>query len=176
MNIVLFGYRGCGKTTVGRLVAERRGWPCVDTDDRVRERFGGATIRAIWHEHGERAFRDAEAAVVRELLAGDGQVIALGGGAAIQPAGREALAAAAGALRVYLVCEAGELHRRITTDASRQTRPSHGGPQNQPDAVAAQLAERDPAYRAAADHVVDVTRISAEQAAAIVEALAGDAA
>jgi len=163
MNIVLIGYRGSGKTTVGRRLAERLGYTHVDTDELVRERFGGMTIRQIWHEHGEEKFRDAEARVVADVLREDDRVIALGGGAAVQSAGHEAVAEASDALRVYLACDAAALHQRITSDTSRADRPSTGGPANELESIREQLARREPAYRAAADCVIDATDLTPDQ-------------
>ncbi|MEX0886301.1 MAG: shikimate kinase, partial [Phycisphaeraceae bacterium] len=101
MNVILLGYRGCGKTTVGRAVARALGWRYVDVDDATREAFDNATIAEIWQRHGEPAWREAEVAATRRLVAGREQVIGLGGGTLMQPGAREAVEAAE-ARRVYL--------------------------------------------------------------------------
>ncbi|CAN5317085.1 shikimate kinase [soil metagenome] len=82
-NLVLIGLMGAGKTTVGRLLAQRLERPFVDTDD-VVERHSGRTIAQLFAE-GERVFRDQEAAAVRHVSALRGQVIAVGGGAVGDP-------------------------------------------------------------------------------------------
>jgi shikimate kinase len=89
-NIVLIGLMGAGKTTVGRLVADRLGRPFVDTDQ-VVEADSGRTIAQIFAEDGERTFRQLEAAAVRRVSALRGQVIAVGGGAVIDPANTTSL-------------------------------------------------------------------------------------
>jgi shikimate kinase/3-dehydroquinate synthase len=83
-RIALIGFSGSGKTTVARLLAARLGWAAADTDVEI-ERHWGATIPAIFRDHGEGAFRDSERAILGELTARDRVVIATGGGAAVDP-------------------------------------------------------------------------------------------
>lgn len=164
MNIVLLGYRGSGKTTVGKKLANALWRDFVDTDAVVVKRFGDLTIRQIWEKHGEPAFRDMECTVAAELLAKDNQVIALGGGTVMQPAARTALESAR-AIKVYLYCEPQVLAARIAADAdTAATRPNLTPLAGGVDEVTAVLAQRDPVYRAVADHVLDVTTMSPEDA------------
>lgn len=79
MNIVLTGFMGTGKTTVGRLLAQKLGYLFVDTDERIVT-VNGRSIPDIFREEGEAAFRRYETAVAQELGAKSGQVIATGGG------------------------------------------------------------------------------------------------
>lgn len=158
MNIVLLGYRGCGKTTVGRMMAAEMWKTFVDTDEEIVKRFGGRTIKQIWEEFGEQAFRDMEWDVVREVLEKDEQVIALGGGAPIQPVTRKVLEEAENVVRIYLKASAEELHRRIVGDASSgDNRPSLTEQGGGLEEVRNVLAEREPIYEAVADKVFDVT-------------------
>lgn len=83
-NLVLIGLMGAGKTTVGRLLAERLGRPFVDTDTMV-ENEAKRSIPDIFKEEGERAFRELEAQTVRHVSAVRGQVVAVGGGAVSTP-------------------------------------------------------------------------------------------
>lgn len=78
-NIVLTGFMGTGKTTVGTLVADKIGWSFRDTDDEIVERTG-RTIPDIFEQDGEAAFRRIERAVCQSLAARTGLVIATGGG------------------------------------------------------------------------------------------------
>lgn len=157
MNVILLGYRGSGKTSVGRALAARLGYAFVDTDDAVRERFGGREIADVWATEGEPAFRAMEVAVTKVLLQRDGVVIALGGGTVMQHEARAAVEAA-DACRVYLKCEVAELARRLGADAATAAaRPSLTGSASSIDEIAAVLAEREPTYRAVADEVIDVT-------------------
>jgi shikimate kinase len=171
MNVILIGYRGSGKTTVGRTAAARLRWRFADSDAAVVARFGGRSIREIWEAEGEAAFRAAEVEVTRELVRGDRQVIALGGGTVMQPAARRAVEAA-DAMRFYLKASAAVLARRIAADAATAAaRPSLTGAASSVEEVAAVLAAREPTYEAVADHVIDVEEASVEEAAARVVAL-----
>ena len=80
MKLVLIGLRGTGKSTVGRVLAGRLEWPCFDTDTLVQER-AGMSIRALFEQQGEAAFRRLESEVVQECAGQDRVVIASGGGA-----------------------------------------------------------------------------------------------
>ncbi len=90
--IWLVGFMASGKTTIGRLLAERLGWRFVDLDD-VIEGSQGASITEIFVQRGEMEFRrlesDALTQVAREVAAGAHAVVALGGGAFVQPGIRE---------------------------------------------------------------------------------------
>src|SRR5689334_7067287 len=85
--LFLIGYRGSGKTTVGRLVADRLGWAFVDADSVLEERYG-QTIREIFAAEGEAGFRDKEAAVLADLCRATDAVIATGGGIVLRAANR----------------------------------------------------------------------------------------
>ena len=91
VRIVLAGFMGSGKTTVGRLLADRLGWKFADLDDEVASREG-LTVPAIFRERGEAAFRAAEVSALRGLLQANELVISLGGGAPETVAVRELLA------------------------------------------------------------------------------------
>jgi shikimate kinase len=79
-RIVLTGFMGSGKSTVGPLLARRLGWRFVDVDDAI-EADAGCTIAELFARHGEAAFRDREHDTIVRLAAGDALVLALGGGA-----------------------------------------------------------------------------------------------
>lgn len=168
MNIILIGYRGCGKTSVGRKLAAQLWRDFVDVDDRTRQRFDHDTIAEIWRTRGEPAWRAAEVEVTRELCAADDLVIGLGGGTLMQDAAREAVEAA-NAKRIYLKCSVDELARRIEADAdSAGTRPSltaaaGGAERSASEEIADILAEREPVYRAVADSEFDVSHCSVEE-------------
>jgi len=81
-NIVLTGMPGSGKSTVGRLIADRLGRDFIDTDALIVERYGAITD--IFASHGETYFRDLESEVIRELAPLTGKVISTGGGAILR--------------------------------------------------------------------------------------------
>ncbi len=119
--VVLIGFMGAGKTTVGRLLAQRLGWKFFDLDALI-EQQEQRSIAAIFEEPGEKAFRAVESAALTQLLerSEGGCVIALGGGAFVQQQNREALERA-GATTVLLSAPLEELQRRCKKDGA--TRP-----------------------------------------------------
>lgn len=100
-RIVLTGFMGSGKSTVGPLLAARLGWQFLDADS-VLEAEAGFTIAEIFARRGEAAFRDLEHATIARLAATNALVLALGGGAIEQPQTRELLLASPGTLLVHL--------------------------------------------------------------------------
>jgi shikimate kinase len=89
-RVILTGFMGAGKSTVGRLLAEKLGWPFVDTDALIEERTG-SNIAQIFAEKGEAAFRALEAEAVRDCAQMEKVVLALGGGAVESEPTRNAL-------------------------------------------------------------------------------------
>lgn len=113
--IALTGFMGCGKTTVGRLLAERLGWRFVDLDTRIVER-AEAPIVDIFRLHGEPAFRRIETEVLDRALGeavegGRSAVLALGGGTLTRPENL-ALLRQAGVVLLWLDCPVEELLQR----------------------------------------------------------------
>ena len=100
-RIVLTGFMGSGKTTVGPMVAARLGWRFVDADD-VIEAEAGMPIAEIFARHGEPHFRERERASIARMTATDSLVLALGGGAIETEAVRSLLTSADGTLLVHL--------------------------------------------------------------------------
>lgn len=100
-RIVLTGFMGSGKTTVGPLLAARLGWKFVDVDD-VIEAEAGISIAELFARHGEARFRDLEHATISRLAARDALVLALGGGAIEHSATRKLLLTAPATLLVHL--------------------------------------------------------------------------
>lgn len=82
-NIVLSGMPSCGKSSIGKIIADKCGKEFIDTDALIVER-AGCEISTIFKEHGEQAFRDMESAVIKELSAKQGLIISLGGGAILR--------------------------------------------------------------------------------------------
>ncbi|MCS6817828.1 MAG: shikimate kinase [Blastocatellia bacterium] len=87
MRIFLVGFMGSGKTTVGRLLAEKLGYAFLDLDELIQEQ-AGLSIREIFARMGEGAFREMESRALRELEAWEDVVVALGGGAFVSEGNR----------------------------------------------------------------------------------------
>ena len=162
MNIVLIGFKGSGKSTVGRELAERLARPFVDLDQAVEHRHASRTgerlaFREIFRAIGPDAFRRLEAEVAADLLAADGQVIALGGGTPLisEPL-REQIARQ---WVVYLTAEREALFERMSAEGM----PAFIDADDPRSSFEALLAEREPVYRALASATVETTDLSAEE-------------
>ncbi len=83
-NIILTGFMGTGKTTLGRLLAERLGYEFIDTDTLIETQIG-QTIAELFQTEGEAAFRKLESKLVEELAQKEGLIIATGGGLVLDP-------------------------------------------------------------------------------------------
>ncbi len=168
-GVVLVGYRGSGKTTVGRIVASRLGVPFWDSDLEIRAR-AGRSIREIFVESGESGFRDWEERVLADLCArGDRSVLAPGGGAVLREVNRARLKAHGTV--IWLTADRETLARRIESDPkSREDRPAlaPGGVLDELDAM---IAQRAPLYQALADATLDASTLDPEHVADSVLAL-----
>ena len=155
---------GSGKTTVGRLLAERLDRPFVDSDEQVEAR-AGRTVRDIFESDGEPAFRRLEAAALDAAVSRDvPAVIAAAGGVVLDPANRDLLRRAGTV--VWLRAEARVLAERATGGIHRPLL------EHDPEGVLMRMqSERRPLYEDVADHVVDVGDRSPEELAAHLEAL-----
>ena len=113
-GIFLVGFMGCGKTTVGKALAARLGWSFVDLDDDI-EAAADRSIGDIFANEGEATFRDLErAAIQRRLImiqSGQPTVLAMGGGAFVQPGAPELLHASG--VSIWLDCDFERIERRI---------------------------------------------------------------
>jgi shikimate kinase len=114
-RIVLIGFMGAGKSTVGPILAARLGYDWVDTDEVIQER-AGAPVTAIFRERGEAGFRALEAAVLADLASRTGIVVATGGGAAAQDRNRDFFTRGA---RVF--------HLRVSLSSVRQRTGADSG-------------------------------------------------
>jgi len=158
--VVLVGPMGAGKTTVAGLLATAYGVTARDTDHDV-ESTSGRTVSDIFVESGETHFRDLERAAVAEALATHDGVLALGGGAILDPATRELLA---GHRVVFLRVGLSEAVKRVGLGVGR---PLLLG--NVRARIKALLDERTPLYESVAAHVVDTDQTTPEDVASRVQ-------
>ncbi len=117
MKVYLVGFMACGKTTIGRLLAERLQWPFIDLDERI-ETDRGMAISRIFETRGEEEFRKLETEALRGAGQANGSaVVALGGGTFAQPSNL-GLVAASG-VSVWLDCPFPIVQRRIGKSSTR---------------------------------------------------------
>jgi shikimate kinase len=146
-NIALIGYRGTGKTTVGRLLAEHLDWEFVDSDVEIESR-AGCSIATIFADSSEAVFRDLEAEVVRDLARRGQLVLSLGGGAVLRESSREILAQQT--FVVWLTATPETIHERMSTDASTASRRPSLTQLSGLEEIRTLLAARLPVYQSAA--------------------------
>jgi shikimate kinase / 3-dehydroquinate synthase len=138
-NLVITGFMGTGKTSVGRSVARRLSLRFVDMDTEIEAR-AGKSIRRIFEEDGEGAFRRLESALCRELCTHTDLVIATGGGALVDADNRAALMRSGQV--ICLTIDPTEVLNRVGDD---ETRPLLNGPDPE-GAVRRLMQDREPAY------------------------------
>ncbi len=148
MNIFLIGSMGAGKTTIGRQLAKRLKRPFFDSDHELVERCG-VDIPTIFEFEGESGFRDRESQVIDELSRREDIVLATGGGAVLRPENRKMLAARGTVIYLRVTLE----NQYLRTSADRNRPLLQGG--NLKEKLKKLRDERDPLYRALADHVLN---------------------
>ncbi len=162
-RILLVGMMGAGKTTVGKALAAHLGYGYMDSDHQVESRTG-QTVREIFERRGEAAFRQDEKLALAEALAGNGpMVIAVAGGAVLDPDNRQRLRHAG--LVVWLKASPSTLAERVLGQAPDPVlghRPLLGA--DPLGALAHLYRERAPLYEELADVVVDVEERTPEEA------------
>lgn len=169
-GIALVGYRGTGKTTVGRLLAARLGWDFLDADE-VLEAEAGVSIPTIFATEGEPAFRNREADVIRRLTKRERLVLATGGGAVLRDENREALQQFG--LVVWLTGDPDTIRRRLGSAGGVAGRPSLT-PAGTLAEVETVLLARTPLYREVANVILDTAGRRPGSLAAAIEAAIRD--
>jgi shikimate kinase len=152
-HLFLIGYRGSGKSSVGRALAAilHRAW--IDTDERIAGR-AGMPIRDLFAQRGEADFRSLESSIIADLALDPPAVVSLGGGAILRPENRDCLRRLGST--VWLRAPVELLSARIAADeAAGKTRPSLTG-SGAADEVARVLTEREPLYASAADWTLEI--------------------
>jgi shikimate kinase len=157
-NIVLIGFMGSGKSSIGRLIAGRLGFQFVDTDALVVER-AGREIADIFKYDGEEYFRDLETAALESLAYRERCVIATGGGVVLRERNRELLRELG--LVVLLTASEDVIFERVSRNSKRPLLQTA----NPRETVSAMLAARQSAYAAAAQWTLDNSTLSHAAAA-----------
>ena len=115
-NIFLTGFMGCGKTSVGRILAAKLGYRFVDLDQVIVER-AGASINEIFASHGEPAFRSLESGALAEVAGRTGVVVSTGGGAVIAEGNRSVMRRSGAIVNLTATAEA--IAARVSGDSER---------------------------------------------------------
>jgi len=155
-NLILVGMMGAGKTTIGRLLAQRLSKSFVDADHEIEAR-AGVRIPTIFEFEGEEGFRKREAQVIESLTARHNQVLATGGGA-VTFAPTRALLKERG-LTIYLAASQHDLWMRTRHDRNRPLLQV-ADPRTR---IGDLLKARDPLYREVADLIIETGRPSAQK-------------
>ncbi|WP_374604909.1 shikimate kinase [Arenimonas sp.] len=143
-NLVLVGPMGAGKTSIGKKLAERLGLVFIDCDHALEARTG-ATVPVIFEVEGEPGFRAREAALIADVMAGQDQVVATGGGAVLDPANRRALCE-----RGFVVWLQASVEQQLERLARDRSRPLLAVPDRR-EKLEALATQRGPLYAAMAD-------------------------
>ncbi|MGL6195398.1 MAG: shikimate kinase [Thermoguttaceae bacterium] len=164
-NIILIGYRATGKSTLSRLLSERLGLPCVDSDV-VIEQKAGKTISKVFAEDGETAFRDLEETVIRDLLDKEtggypnGVILATGGGAILRKTTRDLLRS--NGLTVWLCASPDTVLKRMSGDATTGDRRPNLTNLPPRDEIVKLLNDRESFYRETAKITLDTDSVPIE--------------
>jgi len=157
MNIVLIGYRGTGKSTVANLVAQRLHRHVTSTDAEIIAK-AGLSIPDIVRQFGWDHFRELETTICRGLTDQKDLVIDTGGGVILKDANVTALKSHG--LIFWLTAEIPTIAARIGGDTQR---PSLSGTKTFVEEIEEVLHDREPKYRAAADHTVPTDHLTPQQ-------------
>ena len=178
-RLVLTGFMGAGKTTVGRRLAARLGWEFLDLDALIEAR-AGSTVPAIFAAHGEPHFRRLESQALASALGRNHIVLALGGGAPETLTNRLLLEQTPGTFTVFLDAPFAVLFDRCMAQALTSgpiAAPSGDATLDlsisrpvlaDPEAAEARFRTRQPIYRRLAHHTVQTAELSTDQTVAAI--------
>jgi shikimate kinase len=159
-SIVLIGFMGAGKSSVGRRLARLQRWPRFDTDAIVRRELG-MPIMEIFTALGEERFREAESAVLEKLEADRRSIIVTGGGAVLRP--RNVVSLRELGTVVCLTADLTTLRKRLARRSDRPLLQTEN-----PEAMETLLRAREPLYEEAADLTIDTSALDHDQVAELI--------
>ena len=148
MNIILCGFMGCGKSTIGKLVAKKTHREFIDLDSFIEEKQG-LSIREIFETYGEDYFRNCETDAISELVNKNDVVLALGGGAVLKNKNVELLKSS-GKI-IFLDVTANTVFSRLKNDTSRPLLNT----EDKLGEITKRLNDRLPIYTMVADKIID---------------------
>jgi len=155
-NIVLFGFMGSGKSTLGRRLAKRLGYTFIDTDNAIEE-VTGKTVEQIFHTDGEKRFRSEEKLLVRKLAGQSRLVIATGGGMVLEQENVEILKQ--NGVLIWLVADPEVILERVKNKKRRPLLNKGDLMEN----IIRLSQERESAYAAIAEFTIDTSKQSFDQ-------------
>ena len=168
-NVILIGFMGCGKSTVGKKLADVLAYEFRDTDAMIEEDYG-KTISKMFEEDGEAYFRDAETELLKKLsVEADGMVLATGGGMPMREE-NATLLKKVGTV-VFLETTIETILSRLQKDTGR---PLADG-EDREARLRPLFAKRLPVYRAAAEHIVNTEEKSVDVIVEEIKAVVNDA-
>jgi len=165
LNIVLIGYRGTGKSAVGRILADQLAWPLFGFDRLIVEK-AGKTIPEIVAEKGWEHFRDLETEITLECAVKDQSILDTGGGCILRS--RNVRALKGNGTLFWLQASVPTIAGRIRADDQR---PSLTGDKSFLDEIADVLKEREEKYRAAADYAIETDSMTPAEIAGLIREL-----
>ncbi len=154
MNIILIGFKNCGKTTMGKVLAESKGWRFVDTDHLIEETYNASnqthlSTCDIYKKEGSDFFRELEHKVLTTLIDSQNTVIATGGGIVIEEKNRDILKKLGTVL--YLNVPKEELKKRM----NKNKLPAFLEESNSDDSFEEVYKFRKPIYELLADEIIE---------------------
>lgn len=158
-NIILTGFMGCGKTSIGKRIANNFNINFVDTDVEIQT-VAGMSINDIFSKYGEPYFRKLERNYCKLVALSKNYVIASGGGIIKDEANIDNLKIS-GTI-VYLKCSPEKIYKNIKNDTSR---PLLNGAEDKFSLICKLLEEREPLYEKYADFVIDISEMRLEESA-----------
>lgn len=167
MILALTGFMGCGKSSVGRLVASRLGCAFTDLDEAV-EAAQGRSVARIFAEDGEAAFRTAELEALKDILSTSAPgttVLALGGGTLTTPEARQLVAERAKCIYLRATIDTLTQNLMLVGTESRPMLKGADGEASLRRRIEALMAERSSIYEEAADVIIDIDGLSTSEIA-----------
>jgi shikimate kinase len=160
-HLYLTGYRGSGKTSVGKWLEGKLLRPVVDLDDRI-EQAAGMSIREIFEREGEAGFRDRESAALLVVSQEEPSIVSLGGGAILREENRRIIASSG--FCIWLKVDVDTVLSRLAQDTSTVERRPSLTTLPAREEVLTVLAAREPTYASVANGQIDVTNKSIQTA------------